>query len=153
MAIKRLHPGFGIGEDSCISGNHPMREDDVLRGTEGLYLGANPESPSKGLFITYWEADEIAQKIGFPHIAVYQAQKDLIDQQALEIAELERRLDSEIHNLQLKAVSTEIKNVKKELLREVEGLTAAIRARLGNSGSNVDALKGAAKPAGGSSAL
>lgn len=130
MAIKRLHSGFGIGEDSCISGSHPMREDDILRGTEGVYLGANPESPSKGLFITYWEADEIAQKIGFPHIAVYAEQKRLIDEQADIIAELESKLEHEIHSLQLKAVTTQIKNGNKELLSALEETLAAVRNRV-----------------------
>jgi len=146
MAIKRLHEGFGVGQDSCISGNHPMREDDLVRGTEGVYLGPNPESPSKGLFITFWEADEIAQKIGFPHIAVYDEQKRLIDEQAQQIAELERLLSAEVHSLQLKAISTEIKNTKKELLNAVEGYSAAVRARLGNSGSDTVVVAG---PAGG----
>lgn len=153
MSIKRLHEGFGIGEDSCISGSHPMREDDILRGTEGVYLGANPESPSKGLFITYWEADEIAQKIGFPHIAVYGEQKKLIDEQAAQIADLEHQLQHEIHNLQLKAVSTQIKNSNKELLNALEGTTAAIRARLGDSGSDAKPAPRPARLAGGTKAV
>lgn len=141
MAIKRLHAGFGIGQDSCISGSHPMREDDILRGTEGLYLGANPEAPATGLFITYWEADEIAQKIGFPHIAVYQEQKRLLDQQAAEIIELERLLDEDVHSLQLKSILTAVTNSKKDVLNAVEGYSAAVRARLGNSGSDAAAPK------------
>lgn len=145
MAIKRLHEGFGIGEDSCIGGSHPMREDDIIRGTEGVYLGPNPESPSKGLYITFWEADEIAQKIGFPHIAVYDEQKRLIDEQALQIADLENQLQHEIHNLQLKAVATLVKNGNKELLNALEGTAAAIRARLGDSGSNPTPAERAAR--------
>lgn len=113
-----------------------MTEQDIRNGTEGVYLGDNPEAPACGLFLTYWDAEEVAQTIGYPPITVYDAQKKLIDEQADIIAELESKLQHEIHSLQLKAVSTEIKNVKKELLSEVEGLTAAIRARLGDSGSD-----------------
>lgn len=157
MAIKRLHEGFGVGQDSCISGNHPMREDDLLHGTEGVYLGANPESPSKGLFITFWEADEIAQKIGFPHIAVYGEQKRLIDDQAARIAELEHQLQNEIHSLQLKEVLKTVTKTNKEVLNAVEGYSSAVRARLGNSGSNADTPAGAAvkqhKAAGGTTTL
>lgn len=149
MAIKRIHDGMGIGEDSCVSGVHPNRVEDP----PGVYLGINPESPSKGLFLTFWEAMEVACKIGYPTIEVYEAQKALIDEQAAEIAELEHRLDSEIHNLQLKAVSTEIKNVKKEVLGEIVGLTSAIRARLGNSGSDAGTPPGTAKAVGGTKTL
>lgn len=143
MAIKRLHEGFGVGEDSCVSGIHPMREEDLRRGQQGLYLGVNPESPSKGLFITYFEAEEIAGKIGYPLRVVYDEQKKLIDEQAAEIAELEHRLNVEVHSLQLKAVTTEIKNIKRDVLHEIEGLSVAIRARLGGGGSNVAATPGA----------
>lgn len=153
MAIKRLSPGFGIGQDSCVSGRHPMTEQDVLNGTEGVFLGNNPEAPATGLFLTFWEADEVAQCIGFPHITVYEEQKRLIYEQAVQIADLERQLDEEIHSLQLKAVSTEIKNTKKELLNALEGTTSAIRARLGSSRSDTDAPKGAVDVGAGATAL
>lgn len=153
MAIRRLHEGFGIGQDSCVSGRHPMTEQDVLNGTEGVYLGDNPESPATGLFLTYWDAEEVAQTIGYPPITVYEEQRRLIDEQALEIAELEHRLDSEVHNLQLKAVSTEIKNIKKEVLHEIEGLTDAIRARISSGGSDAKPTARAAKAPGGAATL
>jgi hypothetical protein len=153
MAIKRLYEGFGVGQDSCISGSHPMREDDIRSGTEGVYLGPNPEAPATGLFITYWEADEIAQKIGFPHIAVYGEQKRLIDEQAARIVQLEEALEYEVQSLQLKEVLKAVTTSEKKVLNAVESYRAAVGARLGNSGGNTDAPKGAAKPAGGTKTL
>lgn len=148
MPIKRLYEGFGVGEDSCVTGRFPMTEQDILNGTEGVYLGVNPESPSKGLYLTFWEADDVAQAIGFPSITVYDEQKKLIDEQAQTIADLEHQLQNEIHNLQLKAVATQIKNGNKELLNAFEGTMAAVRARLGDGGSKPDPLARAAKAAG-----
>jgi hypothetical protein len=143
MSIKRLHEGFGVGEDSCISGIHPMRASDP----PGVYLGNNPESLSKGLYITYWEADEIAQKIGFPHIGVYEEQKRLIDQQAREIEDLKQQLNEEINTLQLKSIHTAIKNGNKDVLNAVEGYSAAVRARVAVAGKA--AGSSASKSAGG----
>lgn len=130
MAIKRLHEGYGVDGDSVISGRFPMSEQDIRDGTEGLYLGRNPEDQRRSMYITYWEADEIAQKIGFPHIEVYKAQLKELQDLRDQVAELERMLDEEVHDLQLKAVSTEIKNAKKEIVNAVEGYRAAVAGRL-----------------------
>lgn len=143
MSIKRLHEGFGIGQDSCISGIHPMRPNDP----PGVYLGVNPEAPATGLFITFWEADEIAQKIGFPHIGVYEEQKRLIDEQAREIEDLKQQLNEEINTLQLKAVHQAIKNGNKDVLNAVEGYSAAVRARVAVAGKAAGSV--ASKSAGG----
>lgn len=143
MAIKRLHEGFGIGQDSCISGTHPMRPEDP----PGLYLGRNPAALGEGLFITYWEACEIATKIGYPMPEVYEQQKAEIDAQAQEIAALQQQLQSEVHDLQLKAVSTEIKNVKKEILGALEDTLSAVRARVAPAGGTAVARSGAARVA------
>lgn len=153
MSITRLHEGFGVGQDSCVSGRHPMTEQDILSGTEGVYLGRNPASLGEGLFLTFWEADEIAQKIGFPHIEVYHEQTRLVDEQARRIAELEHQLNAEVHNLQLKAVSTQIKNSNKEILSVLEDTLAAVRARLGDSGSKPATAPRSARPAGGTPAV
>lgn len=152
MAIKRLYEGFGVGEDSCVEGRNPLTEQDIRAGTEGVYLGPNPESPSKGLFLTYWEADEVAQKIGFPHIAVYAEQKLLIDQQAQEIADLKHQLENEVHSLQVEAVAKEIRKSNKELLGEIQSYNAAARARIGDSGSNGGTAPKPARVAGGAKA-
>lgn len=147
MAIKRLHEGFGIGQDSCISGIHPMRPSDP----PGVYLGRNPESLGMGLFITYWEADEIAQKIGFPHIAVYEEQKRLLDEQAAEIDDLKAQLNEEINDLQMKAILKAINNGNKDVLNAVEGYSSAVRARVAVAGKAAGTgagklAAGAAKP-------
>lgn len=139
MTVKRLHDGFGIGEDCCVSGRHPMRAEDP----PGVYLGANPESPSKGLFLAHYIAEEVAQKLGYPPLAVYEAQKELLDQQVAEISELERRLDEEVHSLQLKAVLTAVTNSKKDVVNAVEGYSSAVRARLGGGGSDAKSVEGA----------
>jgi hypothetical protein len=145
MSMKRLYSGFGVGEGSCVGGDNPMYASDIENGTEGVYLGVNPESPSKGLYLTFWEADTIAQLIGFPHIAVYEEQKKLIDVQAQQLADLEEVLNREVHSLQLQAVMKEIRKGNKEILNALEGTLSAVRARLGADGTDAGRI---AKPAG-----
>jgi hypothetical protein len=130
MSVKRLHEGFGIGEDSCISGRHPMTEADLAAGQQGVYLARNPESPSKGLYVTFWEADDIAQAIGYPGIGVYEEQKKLIDDQAQRIAALEDQLNNEINSLQLLAFMKEVRKGNKEVLGALEATLAAVRSRV-----------------------
>lgn len=149
MSVKRIHDQMGVGQDCCVSGRHPNLGSDE----PGVYLGPNPEAPATGLFLAHYIAQEVAICLGYPTLEVYEQQKSLIDSQAMEVAELERRLDEEIHSLQLKAVSTEIKNTKKELLNALEGTTSAIRARLGNSRSDVGAPEGAVDAGAGASSL
>ena len=144
MSIKRLHEGFGIGQDSCVEGRHPMTDADIAAGTEGVYLGRNPESPSKGLFLTYWEADAVAQAIGFPHIAVYAEQKKLIDEQAQKIEDLEVALTEAVHTLQFEEVTKTIRKGNKEIIGALEATLGAVRARLGADGTDA---RPAAKPA------
>lgn len=140
MSIKRLTEGWNATEDSCVSGIHPMRPSDPL----GIYLGPNPMMRGEQcaeLYLTYWEACEIATKIGYPMPEVYEQQRLEIDQQARKIAALEDDLRHEINTLQLKAVSTEVKNMKKELLNALEGYAGAVRG-IGSQPSPVAQVTG-----------
>ena len=131
MAIQRLSPGYNGGyiEDSFMSGVYPLRETDP----PGFSLGRNPFDERRQLYITYWDACEIACKIGFPMPEVYEAQLALIDEQARTIADLEAQLQNEVHDLQMKAISKQIKNSAKEILDAHERTLAAVRARLGGA--------------------
>ena len=144
MEIQRLTAAHTVANDSCIDGRMPMTEQDIKDGTEGVYLGINPQDPMHLLYLTYWEADEVAQKLGFPHIAVYKEQKRLLDEQAQTIADLEHQLDNEIHSLQVEAVAKEIRKSHKELLSEIQSYNGAVRARIGSGGSAAGSAEGAA---------
>jgi hypothetical protein len=148
MNIQRLHEGFGVENDSCIQGRHPMTAEDLRANTQGVYLGPNPQDPYHTLYLTYWEAEEVAQKIGLPQVTVYQEQKRLLDEQAQTIADLKEQLEFEINSLQVEAVAKEIRKSHKELLGEIQSYNGAVRARIGNSGSAAGVAQGATKPVG-----
>jgi 4-diphosphocytidyl-2C-methyl-D-erythritol kinase len=123
-----------------------MLEADIRNGTQGVFLGPNPEAPYKGLYLTYWEAIEISESLGLPSPEVYAEQKKLIDEQAQDIINLESQLEHEIHSLQLNELAKEVRKAHKEIIGEIQSYNGAVRARLGSSGSDAAAPKGAAKP-------
>jgi hypothetical protein len=151
MAINRLFEGYNGGyiDDSFMSGVHPLRESDP----PGFSLGRNPFDERRQLYITYWDACEIAVKLGYPMPEVYEAQLALIDEQARTIADLEASLQSEVHDLQMKAIQKQIQKSSKEILDAHAATLAAVRARLGADGSPADAGNGAKKPVGGGASV
>lgn len=143
--ITRLKPGEMIAEDdSFVSGIHPMRESDP----PGFFLGYNPDVPGKPMYITWWDATEIATKMGYPMPEVYEAQLAHIDEQARYIAELEQTLNGAVNDLQMKGIMKAIQNTKKETLDAIQGYAAAVRARTGDVGSDADVAKAAARVGG-----
>ena len=143
MAIQRLFEGYNGGfiDDSFMSGTHPLRESDP----PGFSLGRNPFDERRQLYITFWDACEIACKVGFPMPEVYEAQLALIDEQAQRIAVLEQITQDDIHDLQMKAIAKQIKKGTDEVLAAHERSLAAVRARLGADGGAAVAGDGAKK--------
>lgn len=144
MAIQRLFEGYNGGyiDDSFMSGTHPLRESDP----PGFSLGRNPFDERRQLYITYWDACDIATKLGYPMPEVYEAQLALIDEQARTIADLEAALQNDVHDLQMKAIQKQIQKSSKEILDAHERTLAAVRARLGADGGAADAGSGTPKP-------
>lgn len=144
MAIQRLTPEYNGGyiEDSFMSGVYPMRETDP----PGFSLGRNPFDERRQLYITYWDACEIATKLGYPMPEVYEAQLALIDEQARTIADLEAALQNDVHDLQMKSISKQIKKGTDEILAAHERTLSAVRARLGADGGPAEVGSGAKKP-------
>lgn len=151
MAIQRLTPAHNGGfiEDSFMSGVYPLRETDP----PGFSLGRNPFDERRQLYITYWDACDIATRIGFPMPEVYEAQLALIDEQARTIADLEAALQNDVHDLQMKAISKQIQKSSKEILDAHERTLAAVRARLGADGSAAVDGDGAKKPVRGAASV
>lgn len=151
MAIQRLIPGYNGGyiEDSFMSGVYPMRETDP----PGFSLGRNPFDERRQLYITYWDACEIATKLGYPMPEIYEAQLKLIDDQARTIAGLEAALQNDVHDLQFKAIAKQIQKGTDAILAAHERSLAAVRARLGADGGAAVAGAGAKKPTGGSASV
>lgn len=146
MAIQRLFEGYNGGyiDDSFMSGTHPLRESDP----PGFSLGRNPFDERRQLFITWWDACEIATKLGYPMPEVYEAQLAQIDEQARYIAELEAALQNDVHDLQMKAIAKQIQKSSKDTLDAIQAYTGAVRARLGADGSTGGAGDGAKSTAG-----
>lgn len=140
-SIKRLYDGYPVQDDSFISGRFPLALGDAP-DPPGCVLGLNPFNPAVELYATYWDMLEIAMAAGYPPLEVVEQLQVDVDKLSARIVELERQLNEEINDLQIKAISKQISNATKDILRAHEDTLEAVRGRTRAPGAAAGPAKG-----------